>query len=496
MAKSILTLYLNYKGKDLDVIKHGRHFTNKWFIGSNKFLQWQILDPSFPDKHLLLSQKGDTLFLNLVNPNQLACSQNGKEVDNAQLKSSGLLRGRELELRNNLSGTINLTPDWQIRFTYTEPWVRVLTHEEQQIVAQYSRHPEGTAVERFNRNVLILALIVCGLFLVAYDLFLKPVSSTAGTLEATLARLQTNAERVQLPENIPESTGMSDAERAAAEAAARDAAARQAAADAAAQAAANRVATGTTRTTPGGTGRTAASVFGENFAQTGTPGGTRTKTVVATVGRQITGASRGGTGGSGGTGPGPGGGPGTGVGNPGNWDPSRIVQPNSQNIVGGIVQGAGNVRGGTTAPSGGDVVMATGGNISELAPPGRPIAQSSTDRGRISTYADIPPKKEADIQGLSEQERPDLETVASSVRTRQRSVEQLYRRAAAIKAASGSVKIRLYISANGRVEAAQITPTTAGFTDEFLKDLENMIKSWTFPIKSKQVYEFTYRLSQ
>ncbi len=500
MAKTILTLFLNYKGKDLDVIKHGRHFTNKWFIGSNKFLQWQILDPSFPDKLQLISQKGDSLFLNLVNPNQLSCSQNGKEVDNAQLKSNGILRGNELELRNDMSGTVNLIPDWQIRFMYTEPWVRVLTHEEQQIVAQYSRRSEGTAQERFSRNLMILAVLISGVFLVGYDLFLKPVTSTAGTLEAKLAQFQ-KAERI-LPSDLPTTnTGMTDAEMAAADAAAKAEAAAQAAANAAAARAAAQVNAGRTRPgtgtgTPGAT-RTASSVFGDFTGGGGTPGGTRTSTVVASVSRTFTAASRNG-GGGGGTGPGPGGsGGGTGVGNPSSFNPGAISGYN-QSVMGGAVTGTGSIKGSTAIPTGEAVSVATGGNLANLAPKGRPVAQSGADRAAMNTFtaANVSTKTEASIQSAPEADRPDLQKIAASVNTRKGQVEQLYRRAAAIKATSGSVKIRLYIGADGRVKTAVVTPTTEGFTEQFLRDLKNMVQGWTFPISSQQVYEFTYRLSQ
>lgn len=40
MAKTILNISLNYRGKHLDTIRQGSDFTNKWYIGTDKHLFW------------------------------------------------------------------------------------------------------------------------------------------------------------------------------------------------------------------------------------------------------------------------------------------------------------------------------------------------------------------------------------------------------------------------------------------------------------------------
>ncbi|MCD8479916.1 MAG: hypothetical protein LRZ88_06605 [Candidatus Cloacimonetes bacterium] len=74
MAK-ILSLRLNYKGKFLDYAKEGKEIRKQFFIGSNKHLQWQILDTSFPDKHLFVKQVGNALVMNIPPGASFTCAK-------------------------------------------------------------------------------------------------------------------------------------------------------------------------------------------------------------------------------------------------------------------------------------------------------------------------------------------------------------------------------------------------------------------------------------
>ncbi|MCB5253550.1 MAG: hypothetical protein LHW51_11310, partial [Candidatus Cloacimonetes bacterium] len=80
MAK-VLSLRLNYKGKFLDYAKEGKEIKNKFVIGSNKFLQWQILEPAFPDKHTFIKQKGGEYVMELLPNSQLSCERDGDTLD-------------------------------------------------------------------------------------------------------------------------------------------------------------------------------------------------------------------------------------------------------------------------------------------------------------------------------------------------------------------------------------------------------------------------------
>ena len=48
MVDKVLNLKLKYQDKVLDVARHKRDFTNKFFIGNDRDLFWQILDKAFP----------------------------------------------------------------------------------------------------------------------------------------------------------------------------------------------------------------------------------------------------------------------------------------------------------------------------------------------------------------------------------------------------------------------------------------------------------------
>jgi hypothetical protein len=176
MAKK-LNLKLNYKGKPLDFVRHDKDFVKQFFIGSNKWLYWQILDPSFPDKHLFIQQKGDQLVMNLLPGAQLSCTKDGNAVDSNFLKQNNILNGNQLVLKPDMNGTVALNPDWEISYEFKEPWVVVLTQEEKQIVAQYARRTEPTAVERFNRNMIFLFIFLALVFVILFDLVLKPDST-------------------------------------------------------------------------------------------------------------------------------------------------------------------------------------------------------------------------------------------------------------------------------------------------------------------------------
>ncbi|MCB5295576.1 MAG: hypothetical protein LHW52_03420, partial [Candidatus Cloacimonetes bacterium] len=196
MAK-ILSLRLNYKGKFLDYAKEGKEIKKNFTIGSNKFLQWQILDPSFPDKHMFIQQKGGEYVMQMLPGNQLSVEKGGNAVDSNYLKQNNLLSGNELVLKHDLKGTLTLSPDWSIEFEYREPWVAILTAEEKQIVAQYARRAKPDEVSRFNRMILWLVLLLAIVFSIIFELFLKPEYKYDDTVVGKLQTLQAEAQRVQ-----------------------------------------------------------------------------------------------------------------------------------------------------------------------------------------------------------------------------------------------------------------------------------------------------------
>lgn len=489
MAKTQLNLELSYKGKVLDYIKHGSGlFKSKWFVGSNKYLLWQILDPAFPDKHQLITQKGNDFVMNLVPGAKLECSKDGKPVDQGYLQSNGILKGNELQLTSDMTGTMVLNPDWKINYRFIEPYVHILTEDERQIVAQYSRRAESTSEEKFGRGLVLLFLFLTLAMLLLYDLVLKPDTTELGTLEASLAQLR-RAQRVETYKAQEVQTGPrdSDAEaRALAEAEAR------AAADAAAAAAARAQAgQGRTTGTPGGTGTNAASLFGEF-----NPNAVVRNPVAITTTRDFVAASRDGGGGGGGSGPGGGpGGTGGGSGRSGgissSFDPNAVA--NYQQSEFSSASNTGGIKGSSERPAG---TVDVKGNVSQaqIAALGKPVAVTSADRAVISRITQqAPAVTENSIASAPEETQTDLQALRTAVNSRKSQLNTLYRKAAAIENSGGSVNIRIY-GRGSKIEAAQVTPVSGNLPTSFLEDIKRAVQSWTVSgVSGSFNYQFTMR---
>jgi len=486
MAKTQLNLELSYKGKVLDYIKHGSGvFKDKWFVGSNKYLLWQILDPAFPDKHQLITQKGNDFVMKLVPGAKLECSKDGKPVDQAYLQSNGLLKGNELQLQNDMTGTLVLNPDWQINYRFIEPYVHILTEEERQIVAQYSRRAESTAEEKFGRGLVLLFLFLTLAMLLLYDLVLKPDTTELGTLEASLAQLR-RAQRVETYKAQEVQTGPRDAD---AEARARAEAEAKAAAEAAAAAAAARAQAGQGRTTgtPGGTGTNAASLFGEFNPNAGV----RNPVAIPTT-RDFVAASRDGGGGGGGTGPGgPGGGSGRSGGISSSFDPNAIASYQQSEFS--SASNTGGIKGSSERPSG---TVDVKGNVSqaEIAALNKPVAVTSADRAVISRITQqAPAVTENSIATAPVEAQSDLQALRTAVNSRKSQLNTLYRKAAAIENSGGSVNIRIY-GRGTKIEAAQVTPVSGNLPTSFLEDIKRAVQSWTVSgVTGSFNYQFTMR---
>ncbi|MDY0152696.1 MAG: hypothetical protein RBS43_10525, partial [Candidatus Cloacimonas sp.] len=341
MAK-LLNLNLNYKGKPLDFVRQGKDFKNKFFIGKDKFLYWQILDNNFPDKHLFITEKGDKFFMQLSPGAKLSCNKDGTPVDSGYLSQNNILQGTELLLRPDMTGSVAIAPDWEISYEFKEPWVPKLTPEEQQIAVQYARYSEPTAMERFNRNFLLLFLFLTIVFIIIFDLTFKQQISYDATLEQKLTTLKT-AERV-----LPEALDLPTANDSYADAG------KTPAPEAATQAA-----TATTTGTGTGTGvsQSAGAIFGlGSFDPNATSSAPTIRAVTTSEGFVAARPGRGG--GGGGSGPGSGGGSGPGAGYSTSFDPNAGRTFGSD--IGNVATNAPRLAGSNVRPDVGTIVKASG----------------------------------------------------------------------------------------------------------------------------------------
>lgn len=482
MAK-LLNLKLSYKGKLLDFVKEGGDIKKKFYIGSDKYLFWQILDPKFPDKHLLINEKGNQYYLMLPPGAKLSCMKDGTAVDSAYLTQNNILRGTELLLRPDMTGTVAIAPEWEISYEYKEPWVSVLTPEEKQIVAQYARFSEPTSLERFNRNLMLLFVFLTIIFIAVFDWVLKPEQTFDTTLEEKLATIQ-KAELVRVEESKIEGstfedkgTAGTDTEKPAAE-----------------ETPAAPAMTGTPAQagTGGGTAMNVGSMFGiGDFNPNATSSAPTIR--VATITEGFAAArpgSRGGGGGGQGAGPG-GAGPGGGSGFTTSFDPNAPV--GSSGDLGKIATNAPTVGGSSIKPKAGSFVNVSG-DLRKLAPSGVAFGQTATTNKIVSSFKsrNVQQVTESSIQSLAPEQKGKHEVINSTVKARQGQISAIYSKYNAIVPFSGSAAIRLLISASGKVQNAIITPN-GQMPTEFLAEVKSLCESWSFNIKEEADFTFTAR---
>ncbi len=170
MAQKILNLELRYKGKFLDTAKYLRDFKNKFVIGSDKHLFWQILDDSFPKKHVLITKgRKNSFILHIRDDMDIFIKRRGKEYTKDDLLKSKLLKNNIVAIDENAEGYILFHGDWKINFSFKEPYKHVLTPEEKKLIALYSRWEPLTKEQKFTRAFLIAALLITIIGLYIFD---------------------------------------------------------------------------------------------------------------------------------------------------------------------------------------------------------------------------------------------------------------------------------------------------------------------------------------
>lgn len=479
MAK-LLNLKLNYKGKPLDFAKQGKEITKKFFIGSNKYLQWQILDPTFPDKHLFITERGNQYFMQLTPGASVSCAVNGKAVESSYLTQNNIIRGTELKLNPDMTGTVSLSPDYQVSYEFKEPWERVLTPEEKQIVAQYARSTEATPMQRFNRNLVMLFIFLTAIFILLFDLVIKPnyQLSTDASLQQKLATLQ-KAELIKAQiakesagSTFEQQTTMGETEGEAEVAAP----------------------TGAQQGVPGGTGTTksAGSMFGlGTFDPNATGTGSQIRVVTTAEGFVAARPGRGG-GGGGGSGPGGGGGAGAGFGGT-SFDPNAPRTFGSD--IGQTVTNAPRVGGSSIRPSEGTFVNVAG-DQSRLAPSGVVFGQTAKMTTALQSFRSkkIQEVREGAIsEALPSQTRTNYENISATVSARKSQLQQAYSKWNATIPFTGSTTISLLIKANGAVESAVVVPN-GSMPNGFLSEIKSLCESWRFNNVNEDSY-YTFKAS-
>jgi len=475
MMSKLLNLTLHYKGKVLDRVRYCRDFKNKFFIGSDKYLFWQILDSSFPEKHLFVTKKGDQLYLQLPPGSKVSCTKGGQPVDSAYLTKNNILKDNRLLLLPDMTGTLNIAPNWEISYEFKEPFVTVLTPEEKQIASQYARRPQPTSTERFNRNMILLFIVLTIIFVIIFDQFLKKQISYDYTLEQKVAMLQ-KAEQIKAEALAKPSTFEPTGETP--------------------EAVTEKAQQGVTGGAIGGTGtaKSAGAIFGGGFGSFDPSATSAARPIQAVTTAESFVTSRPGRGG-GGRGIGTGGG---GAGPSGGY--STSFDPNAPRTfssdIGSVATQAPQVAGSSIRPGVGTIAKATG-DQSRLAPSGVVFGQTAQSSQLISSFQSkkVAQVSEGTIAQAPAETKTRYETIGALVNSRRSQINTLYSKWNAIIPFSGSVTIRLLISSSGKVQEALITPN-GQIPNGFLTELKQLCESWKFPVTEESDYTFSVRLRQ
>ncbi len=489
MAEKVLNIKLNYKGKNLDIAKYKRDFLKSFYIGSNKNLFWQILDPNFPDKFLLVQCENDKFVLNLHQGMEVSVRKGDQVLDSSKLKQAQLISGSQLTLAPDTTGSISFSQNWEIAYEFQVPYKIEFTAEQRQVISQLSHKTETTAEARFSRNLLVAGVIFTVAGMLLFNMFYKP-QVIENTLQNRLEASQKMAQYVtaEVQKTVEKSTEAENA-GAAAEAAAKAAA--EAAANAKKDAASQGKQTKSTDVNSGAI----ESKFGFNPGATQSSGETRSARVIAVTTERDLVAQ--GLGGGGGGGKGKGGvGPGPGTAGGGSRAASAFnVAPTgsrSAQNVGELFKGNINVAGARGYKE--IDASALGGKTGKIQ--AQRIVSSSQIGAVRSRFvsAGIVAVKETEIASSSPAVKAELGNVRNYVSTYKPQLQNLFITESQIRDMYGALEFTIYINEGGAIAGVEIKPKAGSyFTDSFLQKAQAVIMKWKIPVNKQVTYIFSYQ---
>ena len=159
MVDKVLNLKLKYKDKVLDIARYKRDFNNKFFIGNDRDMFWQILDRAFPKRYNLISKRGSSFKMKLRDDMSVMVMKDNQELGMDDLRRANLLKGRTLTLDPSTVGSINFGGKWEIGYSFITPYTYTPSIQEVSIAKQFAKFPPSTPPQKFTRAFVILGLI-------------------------------------------------------------------------------------------------------------------------------------------------------------------------------------------------------------------------------------------------------------------------------------------------------------------------------------------------
>src|SRR5690554_1091960 len=120
-SEKVLNLRIYYKGKNLDTAKEERDIVNKCIVGSAKNIQWQILDKSFPKRHLLIKKAKDSFKLVLNKGMQVTVKKGNQLLTEEALRARKMLKNNELYMDIDSTGYVTCARYWCIAYEFVTP---------------------------------------------------------------------------------------------------------------------------------------------------------------------------------------------------------------------------------------------------------------------------------------------------------------------------------------------------------------------------------------
>ncbi|MDO9577782.1 MAG: hypothetical protein Q7J16_07850 [Candidatus Cloacimonadales bacterium] len=196
MEEKDLNLKLKYKGKYLDTARSQRDFENKFYIGSDKSIFWQILDKAFPTRYNLVSKVGNYFQMHLLDNMDILVKKDDKIMTRNDLQAAKLLKESNLTLDPAAVGRIKFFENWEIEFSFTKHFVLVLSPSEIATAKRYAHLSPLDSQQKFTRIFLLVGVIVTLLGLYIANLSYVPPSSNY--LLDRLERIEQIATRVEV----------------------------------------------------------------------------------------------------------------------------------------------------------------------------------------------------------------------------------------------------------------------------------------------------------
>ena len=176
MVDKVLNLKLKYKDKVLDIARHKRDFANKFYIGNDRDLFWQILDKAFPKRYNLISKKGSSFKMKLRDDMSVTVIKNNQELGIDDLRRANLMKGKTLTLDPTTAGHIDFGGSWEIEYSFIKPYTYTPSMQEISVAKQFAKFPPSTPQQKFTRIFVILGLLAAwiGLY-IAESTYVPPV---------------------------------------------------------------------------------------------------------------------------------------------------------------------------------------------------------------------------------------------------------------------------------------------------------------------------------